>query len=75
MPSVHFSSNTKLSRNVSGTLLNFCFDQQGIRRGVSTTIKKVKVFEFFVDCSVIDVKLVFLPRYSVVSDTLIGVYI
>ena len=62
MPSVHFSSNTKLSRNVSGTLLNFCFDQQGRRRGVPKTIKKVKVFEFFIDCSVFDVKLVFLPR-------------
>ena len=32
-----------------------------------------KIFTFFVDCSVVDAKLVFVPRYSVVSDALIGV--
>ena len=64
MPSAHCSSNTKLSRNVSGTLLYFYFNQQG--GGVPKTIKKLKVFEFFfVDYSIIDAKLIFItPIYG-----------
>ena len=58
MPSAHCSSNTKLSRNVLGTSLYFYFDQQG--GGVPKTIKKLKVFEFFVDCSITDPKLIFV---------------
>ena len=58
MPSAHCSSNTKLSRNVSGTSLYFYLDQQG--GGVTKTFKKLKVLEFFVDCSLIDAKLFFV---------------
>ena len=38
-------------------------------------IKESKTFTFFVDCSIVDAKLVFVPRYSVVSDALIGVHL
>ena len=36
-------------------------------------IKESKNFTFFVDCSIVDAKLVFVPRYSVVSDALIEI--
>ena len=58
MPSAHCSSNTKTSRNVSGTLLYSYFDQQG--RGVPKTFKNLKVFDFFTDCSINDAKLFFV---------------
>ena len=62
MPSANCSSNTKLSRNVSGTLLYFYFNQQG--GGVPKTIKKLKVLNFFVECS-IDAKLISVtPTYG-----------
>ena len=39
------------------------FGQQG--GGVPKTIKKLKIFEFFVDCSIIDAKLIILtPTYG-----------
>ena len=56
--------------NVSGTSLYFYFNQQG--GGVPKTVKKMIFFDFFfVDCSIADAKLVFAPRYSVLSDALI----
>ena len=45
---VHIVHQTKLLRNDFGTLLDFCFDQQG--GGLPKTFKKLKVFGiFFVD--------------------------
>ena len=35
--------------------------------------KECKTFTFFVDCSIVDAKLVFVPRYSVASDALIEI--
>ena len=59
MPSAHCSSKKTLSRN--GTLLYFYFDQQGGE--VPKTIKKIN-FDFFVDCSIIDAKLILTPAYG-----------
>ena len=78
MPSAYCRSNKTISRNVSGTSLYFYFDQQKVyfdqqkvyfdqQKGeVPKTIKKLKGFEsFFVDCSIIDAKLIFVtPTYG-----------
>ena len=53
---MHCSSNTKLSRNDSGNSLYF--DQKG--GGIPNTFKGLKVFNFFVDCSIIDAKTFFV---------------
>ena len=48
---------------MSGTSLNFYFDQQGGE--VPKTIKKLKVFDFFIDCNIIDAKLISVtPTYG-----------
>ena len=56
MPSAHCLSNTTVSINVSDTSLYFYLDQQ--QEEDPKTIKKLKVFEFFVDWSIIDAKLI-----------------
>ena len=38
-------------------------------------IKESKSFTFFVDCSIVDAKLFFVPRYSVVSGALIEIVV
>ena len=44
-------------------MLYFYFDQQG--GGVPKMIKKLKVYDFFVYCSIIDAKLIFTtPTYG-----------
>ena len=42
------------------------------RRGPQNNQEAKNFLIFFVDCSIGDAKLVFVPRYSMVSDALIG---
>ena len=56
--SLHCSSNANLLRNVSGTLLHSCFNQQ---RGGLPKLNEYKSFRlFFVDYIIIDAKLFFV---------------
>ena len=49
----------------SRTSLDFYFDQESV--GIPRILRNLKLCIFFLDCSIVDAKLLFVPRYSVVS--------
>ena len=51
-----------ISRDVSGTSVNFCFDHQS--RRISKNIKESETALIFFNYSIVDAKVVFVPRYS-----------
>ena len=54
---------------ISSTLLDFYFDEKSGR--IPRSLRNLIIFNFFVDSSIVDAKLDFVPSYSVVSDALI----
>ena len=71
---------TKVCRNVVYILYTFCIHQLYTsctiflyKRYTQCPCEESKAFTSFVDCIVVDAKLVFVPRDTVVSDALIEV--
>ena len=51
--------------------MDFYFSQQS--GGIPRILRNLRLLIFLVDCSIVNAKLVFVPRYSVISDTLIEI--
>ena len=60
------------SERCAPTVRHYIF-RRNLRIWRNQNMKESKTFTFFIDCSIVDAKLVSVPRYSVVSDALIEI--